>query len=677
MAIVAQKSFTDGSNNTYYTSISDSYFCDANEEYKTDFQQDFSGASFPAYWGGTKTITYTLRKYPNYNDRCALWLDTDPTHIYMVIDDTYNTAVFDYVQTWDGNPDSSGSNSGWVYSAFAYSDVRDGQYALMGSTNMPIFETKADANAYLTAITQADALNALKKAINYKDSQIEPEHGDVFINNWGVLQKWTIDGQEEVQSTTLIYRTFRMKVTNGKISFYKIEGIDGDSLKAGVKYSNDFNALSIGYSEDGGRTYTYVDHLPYDFIYRTRENELGEFYACPVDLLSLDTNIPLWENENDADDYNDGNKDITDAVNWGSISDKYPIANGTGDGDEETEFGLVRAKNFFSQTYICSSSAIQEISNALFDTDATGITHLWEKIKEGVAMYGQDPMQVVQGLMFFPVVLSEVFTEWASQQYVYFGGYKLDLQSGVKKLNFPNGYKSIGHITIKKTFNNWRDYEPFSKLFVYLPYVGTYQLSLERYYNKDTEVRYYIDIRTGGCVACLIADGLLMDYFNGQMGVQMPITLTDKNNYANSQIQTLLGGVQREGNTLTGAMNVGGMSNAYVATAVGTAGTMLNAYRTTYELSQNNINNFNKTRGGSTSMLNEYLPQYVTFMFEIQQDDPTANHDMLIGQPTNASGNLGDFSGYLEVETVNLNCGIATQNEKNKILSMLHNGIYI
>ena len=154
-----------------------------------------------------------------------------------------------------------------------------------------------------------------------------------------------------------------------------------------------------------------------------------------------------------------------------------------------------------------------------------------------------------------------------------------------------------------------------------------------------------------------------MDYFNGQMGVQMPITLTDKSAYANSQIQTLLTGAQREGNTLTGAMNVGGMSNAYVATAVGTAGTMINAYRTTYELSQNNVNNFNKTRGGSTSMLNEYLPQYVTFMFEIQQDDPTVNHDMLMGQPTNVSGNLGDCVGYLEVESVNLNCGIATQNE--------------
>ena len=76
-------------------------------------------------------------------------------------------------------------------------------------------------------------------------------------------------------------------------------------------------------------------------------------------------------------------------------------------------------------------------------------------------------------------------------------------------------------------------------------------------------------------------------------------------------------------------------------------------------------------------MLNEYLPQYAYLIFEIQQDDPTANHDLLLGTPSNESGNISAFSGFLQVESVNLQCGIATPNEKKEILSALMNGIFI
>ena len=683
MAYVYEKHITDESQNVYNVYVSDSYYCTTDEEYKTNLQQVCDGASWSAYWGGTKRVSYTLLKDPNVYGRCALYLDKSDTTVGTVWNYLYGTAYFHRVQIWnyDGQDHPDGESDITAYpDAFAYSDVRGQTYNLSITTNIPIFDNSNDALSYLNANTQADALTALQRAINYKDPTIEPDSDEKFINNYGVLQKWTVNGKEEVHSTSLIYRTFRMKVTAGKISFYKIEGIDNGALKMGIKYSDDFNAISIGYSEDGGNTYTFVDSLPYDFIYRTRENELGEFYACPVDATKLDTNIPLFEDETTADGYNDGTVDITDALNWGTVSQYTTITNGTGTEDEETEFGQVYAKNFFSQVYLCGATAIQEIANALFDTDATGITHFWEKIKEGVEMYGNDPMQSVQGLTYFPVNLTSLFTNYSSQQYVYFGGYKLDLSVAVNRLIFPDGYKTIGTFVLKKTFKNWRDYEPYSKVYIYLPYVGTYQLDLARYYDKTTEIRYYIDVRTGGCVACLIADGVLLDYYNGQMGVQMPITLTDKSSYANAQIETLLGGLKHEGSVLQGAGqtgSAGGSAGAYVAVAQGTAGTMLNASITTYKLTENNLNNYNKTKGGSSSMLNEYLPQYATLIFEIQQDDPTANHDMLLGMPTNESGTVGSFSGFLQVDSVNLQCGIATPNEKKEILSALLNGIFI
>ena len=219
-----------------------------------------------------------------------------------------------------------------------------------------------------------------------------------------------------------------------------------------------------------------------------------------------------------------------------------------------------------------------------------------------------------------------------------------------------------------------------------MPYVATVELDIARYIGKNVNVKYYFDTRTGACLACLFANGVLTDYYNGQMGVTMPITLTDYSAYANAQIQTLLGG----GNSLKrGAQTIGQSGMSMVESGVGIGATAVglapvgavvagaSATKTLYGMTQNNINNFNKTTGGSSSMLNEYLPQEVCFIFEIQDADETPLHNTLLGHPTNASGALSNFAGYLEVDAVNLQCGIATENERNEIISMLKSGVII
>lgn len=200
-----------------------------------------------------------------------------------------------------------------------------------------------------------------------------------------------------------------------------------------------------------------------------------------------------------------------------------------------------------------------------------------------------------------------------------------------------------------------------------------------------------------------------MDYFNGQMGVTMPITLTDYAGYANSQIATLLGagalaaGVA--GGMAMGVVGLGGAAAGLAGTAIGTsgvagaaaaAGAGLNAAgaatiigagapvagaalgaKTVYGLSQNNINKHNVTKGGSSSMINEYLPQYVEFIFEIQEDCAPDNYGSQYGYPSMKSGSVGSFQGFLKCQSVKLDCGVATENEKNQIKTMLLNGIYI
>lgn len=527
-----------------------------------------------------------------------------------------------------------------------------------------------------------------------------------------IARNYTVDqygNKTENESEGERYRGLRIKI-KGRVSLYKIPGINDGSLKYGINIST--TPIICYSSNDYGKTWTNVPGqptvLPFDFMYRPYEEEdgTGTFWAAVGD--GDNKNLLIFDNEEDSDEYNnDPEDDGRKASNYNEIN-SGDFNNPTGDEDEGTEFGEVKTRGFFSQQYIMNEAALIALANDLFDTSLGGI---WEAIKQGLDMYGDNPIEAVMGLSFWPLDLTSVFSGIGSAAYIWFGGYGWDTSGhgSVSKITYPNGSKTLGSLAIRRTFRNWRDYAPYTRLYVSLPYCGVYELDLTRYYDKTVEVRYFFDTRTNGCIAALIADGHLMDYFNGQMGVTMPITLTDYAGYANSQIATLLGAGALAAVAATGVgaavAGAGSAALGLAGTAVGTsglagaaaaagaagaaggavgiglggaavAGTALGA-KTAYGLSQNNINKHNVTKGGSSSMINEYLPQYVEFIFEIQEDCAPDNYGQQYGYPSMKSGSVGSFQGFLKCQSVKLDCGVATENEKNQIKTMLLNGIYI
>ena len=546
------------------------------------------------------------------------------------------------------------------------------------NTNIPIFLDEDIASQYYNEEDQAVRLQLIQQhAINY--GMNEPPSNIYEFISYSVIGEWTENGVVN-QPDTVLVKGFRLKMADGeKVSLFNIPGRPDNELRYGISRSS--TPLAAYYTYDGvtwqqmpGQPY----ELPFNYVWRGRELELGTFrYAYSYNSNDA---IPLWDTEEDADAYNRGEKDITDATNWDIISGKFPIGNETGEELVETEFGEVKTQGFFSQQYVLNATCLAALANDLYDTSAGGI---WEDIKKGLDMYGANPMDAVMGLSFWPVNINEVFTT-ASAPYVWFGGYGWEPSAGsANRILYPNGYKTLGSLTIKRSFNSWRDFSPYTRLYVSLPYCGKYELDLTRYYGKSVEVRYYFDTRTNGCIACLIANGHLMDYFNGNCATSMSITLTDFSSYANTQMQTLLGfGGQAASTGINAASSAGQLAAAGTGAAAlgiagaGVAGAAIGA-KAVYGLSQNNINKFNVTKGGSSSMLNQYLPQYVEFIFEIQEDCAPPNYGQLYGYPSMKSGSVGSFSGFLKCQSVKLNCANATEAERNEIKQLLMSGIYI
>lgn len=521
-----------------------------------------------------------------------------------------------------------------------------------------------------------------KMIIINSSAPTEQKSSGFTIYNTGQRDMWLKSGRTFIDGP--YYRWVRIKLlstdqVDGRLAFYRQGLSDGVIKLVPVSVAS---VVSCEFSTDGGATWNESSAFPFEYIYGERENELGEFISATRTGIGGDTGVPLFADETTALGWvnHDPSVDISDALNYEDMAARYGISNKTGIAETTTTMGTAsNFKSHFTQKYILDSGEITKISNAFFDT----ATNIFEDIKKGLEMMGSSIVDAIGGVKYWPVDLTTVFTRLQSQSYIFFGGYQWPPTGDptsvtVYKLLGYDGYLSLGTFTIEKSFpgNDYRNYEPYCNVSIYLPYVGLQKLSYNKYVGKTTEVRYYLDINTGGCLACLLCDGKLYDYFNGQMGVDIPITVTDYAGFATAELQNIsnLAGV---GGNASGALTMGASGNIGGA-AIATAGAIGAFEKSMYDLQTTSINNFNNTKGGSGAIGNEYLPQYVYLIFEYIKTEETPNLINLAGRASNASGTLGSFSGYLEVDEVELKTSAGmTEAEKNNFISLLHSGIII
>ena len=473
---------------------------------------------------------------------------------------------------------------------------------------------------------------------------------------------WDVDGVSDEE--IIGYRYLQAWVTpnlthaNPRISLYKRRV--GNELRAYYKVYGDLQ--KVRYSTDGGNTWNESTTIPFEYFYYKRTDEKG--------LLTYDSlhggNILLFATEQLCDD---GSPFL--AENYAEKSQYYPSSNTSGTDESSSLMATTNLNSFFQRMYLVDSADMAIISSALYDTTPGGI---WEDIKKGIDMFGENPIDCVAGLLYMPFDCTTVFTGASAATSIFFGGYQLTGVNVYELMNY-NGYLDIGTVEIKESFphGSYRNYEPFTSLKIWLPFVGLKELHLNKYVGKQLSVRYYFDCFNGGCLAVLFADGLMTDIFDGMAGVQIPISLTDFASYAATQIQNFT----ELGSSAASAF-VPLAGGATPSSLIGAAAGTINFEKSLFNASQTTTSNFNTTKGASSAMINQYLPNYVFLIFEIIEEDETSLLSELMGKPSNASGTLGSFSGYLEVDDIELKTSSGmTEKEKNQFISLCHSGIII
>lgn len=299
-----------------------------------------------------------------------------------------------------------------------------------------------------------------------------------------------------------------------------------------------------------------------------------------------------------------------------------------------------------------SASALWAVYNPTqAEVDALG-AWLWSNnfVDQLLKMFN-DPMQAIIGLhkTFIPPITG------AAQDIKV--GY---LNSGVSALTVPVQYSSVncGTINCAEYFGNVFDYSPYTKIYLYLPFIGFKELDVSQVMRGRINVTYHGDAYTGCCLAEVSvtrdgeSGGVLYTY-SGDCAARYPLSHGSYMGIVNAIAGIGIG----IGTALAGAPSIG------VAGALG----MAQHARATVEHSGSFSGN-----SGAMGIKKPYL------VIMRPQTAMANNYEHFTGQPSNSNVVLGSASGYVRVKECHVeDIATATDAEKQMIESALKTGVII
>lgn len=234
------------------------------------------------------------------------------------------------------------------------------------------------------------------------------------------------------------------------------------------------------------------------------------------------------------------------------------------------------------------------------------------------------------------------------------------------------------------------DYSPYSRLGIYLPFIGYQELDIDECREKTINLKYRIDILSGACVALISINGRTLYQFSGNCITQIPLTSADYSQAINTAVNvgiaaTSMGtsaALASAGDALTSSKaesgkidaTMGDYQNAQHAAMVSNAENSLAGATANGFMGMKP--NFKKTGAisGSTGLLSVKQPY---LCLTTPRQSMPEGYEKVCGFPCNMGGKLGNFSGYTVVEDIRLNGLVATSPEVEEIYKLLKSGVII
>ena len=545
-------------------------------------------------------------------------------------------------------------------------------------TDLPIFATDADLMTYVNS-GGTDTSKILNTGVEPTPEEDYKEQFDF----WFVKNKWG-HNTRNVDSGSRTAKNYRFYPKRKGICFIKHTPTAAEPYDRILYNYSSYEPYYAAWGETADEDFApNPGTLTTHFLTKSISFGPNDYYT----KFDFDTNIPLWDTQQDADDYFNGLKDISEADNYAYISRQdnailNPDLPGT-DIDESTTLGTNGMRySYGNRLYEITNVELSNLMTELFQPATV------QSVIDGNKLFGSNTMEAVSGVIYIPLTSLDAVCDLGSLANVKIGSWESQQAQG-RRIIKNEGTIDCGTFFYNRVYNDYRDYEPYNLLFANLPFCGCHQLTISKYLDKTVGVSYNIDITTGAIVCKLTADGLLVDIFDGTCGASRPISATDNNAYINNVVGAITGASSQASGAIEGITNtvdvVGKATSAGAVAAGGAAlggalfagGVAASGVYTAYQLKNAVDNPPQMHRGSLVGNLAYNLNTKPTFLFYSKRTIRPENELAVVGYPSGHGGTIGTFNGFLSCGAVKLANFNGTKAEESELFEILKGGIYI
>ena len=306
----------------------------------------------------------------------------------------------------------------------------------------------------------------------------------------------------------------------------------------------------------------------------------------------------------------------------------------TDKGEEDITDGASNSVGVLTTTYGMTIERLNQLGGFLWGAN----------IFDEFSLVNSNPIENIISCKNIPISLS------GTDEIIHLGNVDTGTNGAKVASNFST--LNVGQIALPTKYNSFLDFAPYTKITIYLPYIGFKEIDATIAIGKTLKVAYVADVITGGCIAQIFINGVRFYEFSGEMGVDIPITASNRAQVEASYISNAVGmGASLASGNITGAVD-----------SVLASATAKYNYSSTDTPNPNCVASVNRTC-------------YVIIERPTYQELSQFNHTK--GKMCNLSKTIGSLKGFTICDAnIDLKGITATEQEKQEISSILSSGFF-
>ena len=213
--------------------------------------------------------------------------------------------------------------------------------------------------------------------------------------------------------------------------------------------------------------------------------------------------------------------------------------------------------------------------------------------------------------------------------------------------------------------NSYLDYAPYSKCYLYLPFIGVQEINIDDFMQSTMHVVYHVDILTGAMFCYVMRGDSVMYTYMGQCAENVPLS---SSSYSNT-----IGSIMSAAASIVGVASVVATGGASAPVAAGLLTGATTSTANAVSSLKPSVAHSGSIGGGAGIM----GVNYPYLIFNTPHVSIPSQQRHYTGYPSNQIVKLSALSGFNIIQAINLSVSGANDSEMNEIESILKGGVIL